>query len=567
MTSFVPRLKARLALPAHRKVSGLLEGEFASMQTGRGMEFNDLREYVRGDDVKDLDWKASARTGEMLVKRYVAVRRHTVLLVSRRAAAWPRPTRSTSASATSPSRWPGSWAGWASARATSWAWPTATLPGATASRRRPASCTWSGASARSTRHLSRGRVRGPRRAAAPRRPHRAATRDRAGRVADEEAPRRTWRGLRRLEAQHEVLVVRRGHRPGGRPDQRTCGAGRRGGAGPSAWLRGDPRLGEEFGRCGRKPAGLPPEHGGGGGGPRARGRVRDRAAAVFACSRGTGMPAGDELRPGRLPTSGAGSRWRRCFSWWRLLGVPWWARPRHRPAAERPAPLPDYASDTWPESSTRSSSGVSRAGSPRGRATSALSLTVRKFVTDAWGVPGAHHGPRRLRAGGPPPLAGVISLIYPPEFGPPRPAGRGHLRATSAGPGSWSRHGAEVALAGRRPRRAGGPRAGRRAAPGAAPRPRRRTSWRMQPGCAALPRYRTLLGPPAGVAGGPDRGHPPGPGRHDPALRTAHLSVQATEPEVRNQRHHPVPGRLGFDGRPQRRGGPAVPGDRLRAAW
>ncbi len=81
MTAFVPRLKARLALPAHRKVSGLLEGEFAAMQTGRGMEFNDLREYVRGDDVKDLDWKASARTGDLLVKRYVAVRRHTVLLV------------------------------------------------------------------------------------------------------------------------------------------------------------------------------------------------------------------------------------------------------------------------------------------------------------------------------------------------------------------------------------------------------------------------------------------------------------------------------------------------------
>jgi uncharacterized protein (DUF58 family) len=36
---------------------------------------------VRGDDVKDLDWKASARTGDLLVKRYVAVRRHTVLLV------------------------------------------------------------------------------------------------------------------------------------------------------------------------------------------------------------------------------------------------------------------------------------------------------------------------------------------------------------------------------------------------------------------------------------------------------------------------------------------------------
>ncbi len=80
MAGHVPRIKARLALTAHRKVRGLLEGEYASVQTGRGMDFNDLREYVRGDDVKDLDWKASARSGEMLVKRFVTVRKHTVLL-------------------------------------------------------------------------------------------------------------------------------------------------------------------------------------------------------------------------------------------------------------------------------------------------------------------------------------------------------------------------------------------------------------------------------------------------------------------------------------------------------
>jgi uncharacterized protein (DUF58 family) len=80
MTGHVPRIKARLALESRRKVRGLLEGEYAALQVGRGMEFNDLREYVRGDDVKDLDWKASARSGQMLVKRYVAVRKHTVLL-------------------------------------------------------------------------------------------------------------------------------------------------------------------------------------------------------------------------------------------------------------------------------------------------------------------------------------------------------------------------------------------------------------------------------------------------------------------------------------------------------
>jgi len=80
MTSHVPRIKTRLSLPAHRKVRGLLDGEYAAVQTGRSMDFNDLREYIRGDDVKDLDWKASARSRTLLVKRYAAVRKHSVLL-------------------------------------------------------------------------------------------------------------------------------------------------------------------------------------------------------------------------------------------------------------------------------------------------------------------------------------------------------------------------------------------------------------------------------------------------------------------------------------------------------
>ena len=78
--SHLARVKARLSIHAHRKVRGLLEGEYAAIQVGRGIEFNDLREYVRGDDVKDIDWKASARTRTMLVRRYVAERKHTVVL-------------------------------------------------------------------------------------------------------------------------------------------------------------------------------------------------------------------------------------------------------------------------------------------------------------------------------------------------------------------------------------------------------------------------------------------------------------------------------------------------------
>lgn len=79
--SHLTRVKTRIRLHAHRKVRGLLDGEYASTQVGRSMDFNDLREYIRGDDVKDIDWKASARTRSLLIKRYAAVRKHTVLLV------------------------------------------------------------------------------------------------------------------------------------------------------------------------------------------------------------------------------------------------------------------------------------------------------------------------------------------------------------------------------------------------------------------------------------------------------------------------------------------------------
>ncbi|HWI42898.1 MAG TPA: DUF58 domain-containing protein [Nocardioides sp.] len=80
MTAHLTRIKARLSIHAHRRVRGMLEGEYASLHTGRGIDFNDLREYVRGDDVKDIDWKASARSRQLLVKRYVAERKHTILL-------------------------------------------------------------------------------------------------------------------------------------------------------------------------------------------------------------------------------------------------------------------------------------------------------------------------------------------------------------------------------------------------------------------------------------------------------------------------------------------------------
>ena len=60
---------------------GLLDGQYGSVFKGRSMDFEDLREYIPGDDIKDIDWKATARSGQTLVRRYIAVRKLNVLLV------------------------------------------------------------------------------------------------------------------------------------------------------------------------------------------------------------------------------------------------------------------------------------------------------------------------------------------------------------------------------------------------------------------------------------------------------------------------------------------------------
>jgi uncharacterized protein (DUF58 family) len=80
-SSLLRKVKVKSSLHAHRRVRSILDGEHGSIHKGRSMEFDDLREYVLGDDVKDLDWKATARSGRPLVKRFVATRQHAVMLL------------------------------------------------------------------------------------------------------------------------------------------------------------------------------------------------------------------------------------------------------------------------------------------------------------------------------------------------------------------------------------------------------------------------------------------------------------------------------------------------------
>ena len=82
VTSLLRRVKSNMAIFAHRKARGMLDGEYGSVFRGRSLDFDDLRAYIPGDEVRDIDWKASARHGSPLVKRYVAVRRQTVVMVA-----------------------------------------------------------------------------------------------------------------------------------------------------------------------------------------------------------------------------------------------------------------------------------------------------------------------------------------------------------------------------------------------------------------------------------------------------------------------------------------------------
>ena len=61
---------------------GLLEGGRYALLHSRSLELDDLRPYVRGDDVRDIDWKASARSGSVLIKRFVDEKHHKILLVA-----------------------------------------------------------------------------------------------------------------------------------------------------------------------------------------------------------------------------------------------------------------------------------------------------------------------------------------------------------------------------------------------------------------------------------------------------------------------------------------------------
>lgn len=64
-----------------KAVNDVLAGEYHSAFKGQGMEFDEVRAYQPGDDIKIIDWNVTARTGDPYVKRYVEEREITVFFL------------------------------------------------------------------------------------------------------------------------------------------------------------------------------------------------------------------------------------------------------------------------------------------------------------------------------------------------------------------------------------------------------------------------------------------------------------------------------------------------------
>jgi uncharacterized protein (DUF58 family) len=71
----------RIQITTNRLVNESLAGEYHSVFKGRGMEFDEVREYQHGDDIRTIDWNVTSRTGHPFIKRYVEERELTVMLL------------------------------------------------------------------------------------------------------------------------------------------------------------------------------------------------------------------------------------------------------------------------------------------------------------------------------------------------------------------------------------------------------------------------------------------------------------------------------------------------------
>lgn len=74
-------LKKYKQIHTTKVASSILDGSYPSIYKGRSLNFEELREYVPGDEIKDIDWMATARSRRTLVRQYIAEKKHNFLFV------------------------------------------------------------------------------------------------------------------------------------------------------------------------------------------------------------------------------------------------------------------------------------------------------------------------------------------------------------------------------------------------------------------------------------------------------------------------------------------------------
>jgi uncharacterized protein (DUF58 family) len=79
-TDLIKKIR-RIEIRTRRLVNDSFAGDYHSIFKGRGMEFDEVRPYQVGDEIRTIDWNVTARTGEPYVKRYVEERELTVMLL------------------------------------------------------------------------------------------------------------------------------------------------------------------------------------------------------------------------------------------------------------------------------------------------------------------------------------------------------------------------------------------------------------------------------------------------------------------------------------------------------
>ena len=71
----------RIEIRTKRLVNDLFSGEYHSTFKGQGMEFDEVRQYQPGDDIRLIDWNVTARTGEPYIKKFREERELSVVLL------------------------------------------------------------------------------------------------------------------------------------------------------------------------------------------------------------------------------------------------------------------------------------------------------------------------------------------------------------------------------------------------------------------------------------------------------------------------------------------------------